>query len=154
MCAIVDVNLSYEIFGDNRPEAGERFLERLNSGTLRLVVSRKLLAELNYGKAKQWVQQGISAGIVQQESTGTVDEREEQLSRDGNCLSNDIHVIALAQISGARLLYSNDRALHADFGNKLLIDRPRGKVYSTNERKDFTNAHERLLNNRNLCRSR
>ena len=111
MCAIVDVNVSHEVFGTNRPEAGERFFERLNSGSLRLVVSRKLLAELNYGKAQQWIQQGIIAGKVHQETTGTVDEREEELSREGRCLSNDTHVIALAQISGARLLYSNDRAL-------------------------------------------
>ena len=154
MCAIVDVNVSHEVFGDNRPEAGERFLERLNSGTLRLVVSRKLLAELKYGNAQQWIQQGINAGIVQQEKTGTVDERAEKLSREGGCLSNDIHIIALAQISGARLLYSNDTALHDDFGNKDLIDKPRGKVYSTNQHKDFTRGHAGLLNSRNLCRSR
>ena len=141
MCAIVDVNVSHEVFGTNRPKAGERFFERLNSGSLHLVVSRKLLAELDYGKAQQWIQQGINAGIVHQETTGTVDEREEELSREGRCLSNDAHIIALAQISGARLLYSNDKALHEDFGNKRLIDRPRGKVYSTNEREDFTNTH-------------
>ena len=154
MCAIIDVNVSHEVFGDNRPEAGERFLERLNSGTLRLVVSSKLLAELNYGKAQQWIQQGLNAGIVQQEKTETLDEREEKLSIEGTCFSNDIHIIALAQISGARLLYSNDIALHKDFGNKSLIDKPRGKVYSTNQRKDFTSSHAGLLNNRNLCRSR
>ena len=154
MCAIVDVNVSHEVFGTNRPKAGERFFERLNSGSLHLVVSRKLLAELDYGKAQQWIQQGINAGIVHQETTGTVDEREEELSREGRCLSNDAHIIALGQISGARLLYSNDRALQEDFRNKRLIDRPRGKVYSTNERKDFTGIHARLLNNRNLCRNR
>ena len=112
MCAIVDVNVSHEVFGDNRPEAGRRFFERLDSGLLRLVVSRKLLAELNYVKARQWIQQGILAGRIRQETPSTVDEREEEL------------------------------------------DRPRGKVYSTNERKDFTNAHQKLLSNRNLCRSR
>ena len=154
MCAIVDVNVSHEVFGTDRPEAGESFFKRLNSGSLRLVVSRKLLAELKYGKAQQWIQQGINAGIVHQETTDTVDEREEELSKKGRCHSNDIHVIALAQITGARLLYSNDKALHEDFGNKRLIDMPRGKVYSTNERKDFTNTHARLLNNRNLCRNR
>ena len=154
MCAIVDVNVSNEVFGSNRPEAGERFFERLDSGSLRLVVSRKLLAELNYGKAQRWIQQGIIAGRVRQETEGTVDRREEELSREGRCLSNDAHIIALGQISGARLLYSNDKDLQEDFGNKRLIDKPRGKVYSTNRHKDFTNAHERLLNNRNLCRSR
>ena len=154
MCAIVDVNVSHEVFGTDRPEAGESFFKRLNSGSLRLVVSRKLLAELKYGKAQQWIQQGINAGIVHQETSETVDEREEELSREERCLSNDTHIIALAQISGARLLYSNDIALHDDFGNKGLIDKPRGKVYSTNQRKDFTSGHAGLLNNRNLCRNR
>ena len=83
-----------------------------------------------------------------------MDKGEEKLLQEERCRSNDTHVIALAQISGARLLYSNDIALHEDFGNKRLIDKPRGKVYSTNRHKDFTNAHERLLNNRNLCRNR
>ena len=50
MCAIIDVNVSHEVFGDSRPKAGEKFLERLNSGDLRLVGSSKLLAELNDGK--------------------------------------------------------------------------------------------------------
>ena len=154
MCAIVDVNVSHEIFGDNRPEAGEKFFKLLDSGSLRLVVSRKLLAELNYGKAQQWIQQAILAGKVRQEASGTVDDKEEELQRMERCRSNDTHIIALAQISGARLLYSNDKVLHEDFGNKSLIDKPRGKVYSTNEHKDFTNTHVRLLNNRNLCRNR
>ena len=153
MCAIIDVNVSHEVFGDSRPKAGEKFLERLNSGALRLVVSGKLLAERNDGKAQRWIQQGLNAGIVRRETAGTVDGREEALSREGRCLSNDIHVIALAQISGARLRYSNDMALHKDFRNKRLIDKPRGKVYSTNQRKDFTSGHARLLNDRSLCRN-
>ena len=145
MCAIVDVNVSHEVFGTDRPEAGERFFKRLNSGSLHLVVSRKLLAELNDGNAQKWIQEGINAGIVHQETSETVDEREEELSREERCLSNDTHIIALAQISGARLLYSNDKVLHEDFGNKSLIDKPRGKVYSTNEHKDFTNTHSRSV---------
>ncbi len=154
MCAIVDVNVSHEVFGDNRPEAGERFFKSLSSGTLRLVVGKKLLDELKDWKAQHWIQQAILAGIVQQETSDTVDDIEEGLQERGRCRSNDTHIIALAQISGARLLYSNDKDLHEDFGNKRLIDNPRGKVYSTNERKDFTQAHARLLNNRNLCRNR
>ena len=45
------------------------------------------------------------------------------------CVSNDPHVIALARISGARLLCSRDQKLHSDFGNKHLVDNPRGSVY-------------------------
>ena len=154
MCAIVDADVSHEVFGNDRPEAGERLFEWLDSEPFRLAVGGTLLAELNRSPAREWMRQAILAGRVRQETTGTVDRREEELSREGRCLSNDIHVIALAQISGARLLYSNDKDLHVDFKNKRLIDEPRGKVYSTNEDKNFTNAHEKLLNNRNLCRNR
>ena len=83
-----------------------------------------------------------------------MDTREEELNREGSCLSNDTHVIALAQTSGARLLYSNDKNLQVDFKDKRLIDEPRGKVYSTNEDKNFTNTHEKLLKNKKLCRNR
>ena len=41
------------------------------------------------------------------------------------------HVLALAQVSGARLLYSNDQTLQRDFKNSKLIKNPRGNVYTT-----------------------
>ena len=59
---------------------------------------------------------------------------------------------ALAKISGARLLYSNDKDLHQDFKDKNLIDNPRGRVYSTLESKNFSVSHSRLLKKRDLCR--
>ena len=58
--------------------------------------------------------------------------------------SNDLHVIALARISGARLLYSDDKKLRKDFKNKHLVNSPRGKVYSKED-------HQHLLD-QNLCR--
>jgi len=53
--------------------------------------------------------------------------------------SNDLHVLALARVSGARLLYSEDRKLQRDF-TKIL----RGKVYSKVD-------HQHLFKKR-LCR--
>jgi len=44
------------------------------------------------------------------------------------CRSNDPHVIALARISGARTLCSDDEDLHHDFKNLRLI-KPKGYVY-------------------------
>ena len=73
--------------------------------------------------------------------------------RDSNaCVSDDQHVIALAQVSGARLLFSNEPNLHRDFKSKRLIDKPRGKVYSNKESKDLSKAHEKLLADKALCR--
>ena len=57
----------------------------------------------------------------------------------------------LAQVSGARLLFSNDVPLHRDFKNRDLVDVPRGKVYSTREDTSFTQRHRRLLNDPALC---
>ena len=154
MCAIVDTDVSHEVFGTNRPEAGEKFFEWINSEPFRLVVGGRLLDELNRSPAREWIRQAILSAKVRVEQKSIVDEKEEELRKRGSCRANDTHVIALAQISGARLLYSNDKELHEDFGNKRLIDRPRGKVYSTNEHKHYTDVHARLLRNRNLCRNR
>ena len=74
-----------------------------------------------------------------------VDARTEQIQNEGSCTSDDPHVIALAQVSRARLLYSNDGDLQKDFKNKRLIDQPRGKVYSTIKNK-------KLLGRKDLCR--
>ena len=52
------------------------------------------------------------------------------LQRRGLLQSDDSHVIALARASGARLLYTGDTALIADFKDKRLIDKPRGRIYS------------------------
>jgi hypothetical protein len=43
--------------------------------------------------------------------------------------SDDPHVIALAILSGARILYSKDTDLIQDFKDKSLIKNPRGKCY-------------------------
>ena len=81
-----------------------------------------------------------------------VKSRVEEIEESGSFKSDDPHVIALAQISGARLLYSNDPDLQQDFGDKRLIDSPRGKVYSTRINQEFTRIHRQLLGRRDLCR--
>ena len=82
-----------------------------------------------------------------------VRSRTEQLKQAGSCQSSDAHVIALAQVSQARLLYSNDKALRGDFKDKALIDNPEGKVYSTRLDGKFRNAHKKLLRMKNLCKN-
>ena len=62
---------------------------------------------------------------------GKVDTRTEELREDQRLKSDDPHVIALAQVSGARLLYTNDEDLQKDFRNTNLVNNPSGKVYST-----------------------
>ena len=87
---------------------------------------------------------------------GRVDTRTKELREDQRLKSDDPHVIALAQVSGARLLYTNDEDLQKDFRNKNLINNPAGKIYSTeaenNPNKEFRYSHSKLLRRNDLCR--
>ena len=154
MCAIVDANVVSEIFGSNLPPAGEKFFDWLNQGSGRLIVGGKLLEELGQSSAdfRAWASVAVGAGKLQIVNKNVVDTKTNHIQSHGICKSNDPHVIALAQVSGARLLYSNDGNLQQDFKNKSLIDKPRGKVYSTNRSGSFQLSHDRLLKDKNLCR--
>ena len=154
MCAIIDANVVSEIFGSNLPPAGEQFFDWLNQGSGRLVVGGKLFEELKKSSAefRRWGQEAQLAGKMRIVNESEVDARTEQIQSEDAIRSDDPHVIALAQVSRARLLYSNDGNLQQDFKNKSLIDDPRGKVYSTSGGGSFQPRHDRLLKNKNLCR--
>ena len=153
MCAIVDASVAGKVFGSDRGEADKKFFEWITSGRGRLVVGGQLLEELNRTSVREWARQALNAGLIRSVSKTRLKEREEVLLRQYQCESDDLHVIALAQVSGARLLYSNDRKLQKDFANKNLINNPRGKVYSTIKSRHFEESHKRLLKRKDLCRT-
>ena len=153
MCAILDANVAAEVFRPNRPAAGVEFFNWIQDGIGRLVVGGKLLEELNRTSAREWARQALNAGLIRSVSASKVDTVTETLRNEDSCSSDDPHVIALAQVSGARLLYSNDKNLQRDFKNKTLIDGPRGKVYSTLKDQSFTNSHRKILLRKDLCRT-
>ena len=64
------------------------------------------------------------------------------------CRSNDAHVIALARVSGARLLFTNDRELQSDFKNRQILG---GNIYTTLRSENVTSTHRRLLGRSDLC---
>ena len=77
------------------------------------------------------------AGRAQKVTRQLVDNEEAVIRALHICKSDDEHIIALARISGARVLCSKDQALHADFKNLTLIA-PKGAVYQKA-------AHKKLL---------
>ncbi len=155
MCAILDASCLHKVFGEeNRPEAGVKFFEWLESrGTL--VVGGNLLKELSQNnRFSEWYKQAILAGsgkVIRIEDV-RVDKQTVILQNSESCKSNDEHIVALAQVSKARMLYSDDGDLHKDFGNSNLINNPRGKIYSTKIDDKFNQTHSKLHGNRNLCR--
>ena len=146
MCAIVDASVMGEVFGPKPAPAGKAFFEWLNSGNGRLVVGGKLLLELNQsGKFSQWASQALLSGRMRRTNDNKIDATTCELASRKTYKSNDPHVIALAQVSCARLLFSNDRRLSEDFRNKQFIDNPKGSIYSTLETKEFTECHRMLI---------
>ncbi len=55
------------------------------------------------------------------------------------------------EVSGARPLYTNDRALQDDFKNTLIVEGVRGRVYTTLQRGDVRRVHRDLLGRNDLC---
>ena len=166
MCAILDNNVRDHVFGNAPTERGLIFYNWLNSGKGRLVIGgTKLRAELAGNRPqpgdesagnrwqpgsvnfRKWLPAAIRLGRVTQWDDREVDDAARDLIKDRVCRSDDPHVIALARASGARLLYTNEPRLEADFKNPHLISKPRGKIYPNEGCQEFLNDRR----NRNLC---
>ncbi len=154
MCGIVDANVAHEVFGDERPPAGERFFNWLASPRGQLVVGGELLRELdrNHGFTR-WLGKAIGYDRARRMADEDIEAHTDALRRSEVCKSDDEHVLALAVASGARLLFTNDSLLMDDFRNPDIVPGPRGRIYTTRERKDFRPAHKKLLRMKNLCRA-
>lgn len=137
MCIIVDTNLASRIFSRqddnfspilNWVEGRKGMLVhggRLSRELFRLREVRRILIEYD------------RQGFIHRSDDNSVDEEEGQVS--GDCNSDDPHIIALARVSGARVLCTNDRDLMDDFCNRNLVPNPRGHIYQRRE-------HAHLLN--------
>lgn len=153
MCAIVDNNVVTEVFGNRPPEAGKKFRQWLGNRNGRLVVGGKLLEELKGNSGfREWFQQNQLSGRLRQVKRSKVEAEEQRIRWENLCQSDDEHVVALAVVSGARLLYTNDADLIKDFKNRQIVANPNGKIYTTANANRFTSTHRRLLAMRNLCR--
>ena len=144
MCAIIDANVAHEAFGQNSPPAGTGF-RRWVEGKGRLVWGGKLRMELSRDRNfRQWAQSAVLSGKLRSERDDDVNQRAEEVERQQVYESDDPHILALAHISGARLLYSNDQPLHRDFKNPALLDPP-GTIYTTLRSKAFGAGRRRRL---------
>lgn len=142
MCLIVDVNVAHSLISpdiDSMP-----VMDWIDKGGI-VVSGGKLQRELaKHNEVRRFLRVLSQKGTLRTEN-GRIIGRETSQIRD-QCVSDDPHIIGLARVSGARLLFSRDRKLHRDFGNVRLLSRPRGKVYQNH-------THQHLLLS-SVCRSR
>ena len=155
MCVIVDKSVVGLVFGDpkSRPEAAAKLLEYINSGKLKLVVGGRVAGELyESSKFKSWLAEAVKSGTANIVPRAKVDDVEQWLIQEGKYKSNDPHVLALALVAGARLLYTHDGALTDDFKNSHLIPGEPGKVLQTKISERFTSTRRKLFDNA-CCRT-
>ncbi len=130
MCLIVDNNVAAIVFvgsGNNY----KNVLPNLLSGKAKLVYGGKLLDELEgNGKVAGILRMLDQAGRTEKIARNRIDSEILNVKKM-KYESDDEHVLALARVSKARILCSEDKALREDFKNKIIIDNPRGVIYSS-----------------------
>ena len=155
MCAILDASARDDVFGSSRTVAGKQFFRWLEQPRARLVLGGKLTNELASSSSfAKWAETAIADGRVRSFNPADVGAETDSLVADWQGSSNDQHVIALARVSGARILYAVDVDLCEDFKDAALIPSPRGRVYPTGDSQNAARHRRQLLNRTDLCPNR
>ncbi len=145
-CLIVDTNMMHW-FTNTSEEISQIVIELLKRQKGKLYIGGRLKSEMPQG-LRPWLDAGVRAGWIMNVPDGEVDRDECWLVDRGDLESNDHHVIALARVSGARVLVSRDRALVRDFKDRSLVSYSSGKVLSVD---GSTKRIRRFLQGGRLC---
>ena len=141
MCVIIDANVLGKFLSEPEDEDCDPIYQWLRKGG-KIVYSSggqfgHEIGASARGKLSELASKGNAIFIGAQE----FQDIEASVKADGLCRSDDFHTLALAKFTRARL-YTKDRKLIHD--NKDLIDKPRGRIYTSKSNKD--------LLNRSVCR--
>ena len=154
MCAIVDINVVHQGLGRNRTEAGKFFFDWLLNGGILVVGGSKFVSEIRRdSKFLTFVNERRQSGKVRQGiNRAEVDDEQNRLIGLKICDSDDQHILALARVSGTRILFTNDDALQKDFRSPNIINSPRGQIYTTAVHREVQQVHRNRLSPRNVQR--
>ena len=143
MCLIVDNDVGQSFFSSQRGDPYFPALDWIRRKDGRLVVGGRLWIKEYYGTQRANLVQSLEqAGRAIIYPASIVNAEEDAVKFD--CKSNDAHIIALARVSGARVLCTQDSTLEDDFKNQALVNSPRGHIYKNA-------AHQHLLRHHGSC---
>lgn len=133
MCVILDVNLAHKVLRTLSTEPPHPLRQWLEGGSGKLILGGELLGELRAdSEVKEKIFGLYRAGmavVISPNDNQELSEKTKELRYSEVCSSNDEHIIALAQLTGARLLCTDDKDLIADFKNARIISKPQGKIF-------------------------
>lgn len=128
MPIIIDANVAGECV--TRSVDAAPIMDALVTGKVTCVTGQRHKTEMLACAFRSLYRQLVLAGRMTEHAAAEIDAVENRLPK--NLASNDGHIIALAIVSGARVLFSRDQPLHTDFTDAALINNPRGRVYQNN----------------------
>jgi hypothetical protein len=136
MCVIVDSSVASLVLAKPCHDDFKALIDWIECGAGRLVLGGDLKRELLLqGNVKRRIMEWGRSGLALQCDDSAVKARTTELEQAGVCRSNDCHVLALALITGARLLACDDNYLSSDFRDPRIINSPRGHIYRNNSHK-------------------
>lgn len=140
---ILDTNRFSMVFSDKPDPEYAPVVEWLFDGDGLLVFGgTQYRAEIaRHAAAQRVFVQLARAGRARSVVDGPVDAEAATLRA---CQSNDSHIVALARVSGARTVCTDDHELMIDIRKKALLDKPRGRVYQRT-------SHRHLLRHDPCC---
>lgn len=128
MCIIIDAS----VISDLQPPSDDAkpVVDSIEKRRVLLVIGGKNTEELSWNnKVERWLRGLRRANVARVIPKSDIEQEEKVLSQLGLHQSNDMHILALARASGARLLFSRDENLGQDFKNRTLLGGTRGSVY-------------------------
>jgi predicted nucleic acid-binding protein len=144
LCVIVDASVAGQVFSNPHKADFQPLWRWLEEKGGKLVYGGYLVEELSRTSATRMLSELKRSGRALVCSSKKIDQAEKDVRKLKLCRSNDLHIIALARASGARVLCTNDHKLEDDFKNLKIVPRPKGQIYKKAE-------HAHLLTHNNVC---
>ena len=139
MCIIVDANRMSKFLSKPKNEDVEPIYKWVN-GPGRLVYSTggkfRELGRPTRQKLARLAQTGQAKHIP----ASSFEKEERQFENNNEVRSDDYHILALAKVSGTRILYTNDSKLQSDFKDRRIIN-PKGRIYTRGSNADLLHKY-------------
>jgi predicted nucleic acid-binding protein len=143
MCLIVDANRAHVVFNDPTSDPAVPIWDWIKKDGI-LVYGGKLADELGKNsEARRLLAELVRRGSALLYSPEQLMTEVHRLEEGDLCRSDDEHVIALALVSGARVLFTDDQDLMDDFRDRSIVTPP-GRIYRRGE-------HAHLLKHSPTC---
>ena len=151
MCLIIDANMYGVVFSEDGPRRFPRLYSWIEDSQEKVVYGGSQVREeiRNSRSAVRQLSVWDQAALTREVPDEAVDNHAASLRQRGGLASNDAHYLALARVSGSRVICTDDSDLRDDFTNPGIIGNPKGRVYSESNATDFQGPQHRC--DRNAC---